>query len=81
MQFSFWIGAYNHEDKQWNSILQAFEKFAIQHNGRPHYGKEFHVRKEYLAQQYPKYADFIELRKQFDPTNKFGNKLMDELFS
>ena len=78
---SIWIGAYNHEDKQWNSILQAFEKFAIQHNGRPHYGKEFHVRKEYLAQQYPKYADFIELRKQFDPTNKFGNKLMDELFS
>jgi hypothetical protein len=43
--------------------------------------KSFTVRKEYLAQQYPKYADFIELRQHIDPTNKFGNKLMDELFS
>lgn len=77
---TIWIGAYNHNCKQWPAILDYFEVFAKKHNGRPHYGKEFHVRKEYLSQQYPKYSDFIELRKQMDPENKFGNKLIDELF-
>lgn len=77
---TIWIGAYNHHCKQWPAILDYFEAFAKKHNGRPHYGKEFMVRKEYLEQQYPKYADFIALRKQLDPTNKFGNKLIDELF-
>ena len=77
---TIWIGAYNHPDKQWPAILAYFEAFAMKHNGRPHYGKEFTVRKEYLAQQYPKYADFIVLRKQLDPSNKFGNELIDELF-
>jgi hypothetical protein len=78
---TIWIGAYNHHCKQWPAILDYFEAFAKKHNGRPHYGKEFNVRKEYLAQQYPKYADFIALRKEMDPTNKFGNELIDELFS
>ncbi len=77
---TIWIGAYNHLDKQWNEILKTFEEFAKKNNGRPHWGKEFYVRKEYLQQQYPKYNEFVEMRKQFDPERKFGNRLIDELF-
>ncbi len=77
---SIWIGAYNHLDKQWDGILDSFEKFAMQYDGRPHWGKEFNVRKKYLASQYPKYADFIKLRKEMDPENKFSNQLTEELF-
>ncbi|MDB5225997.1 MAG: hypothetical protein JWN78_190 [Bacteroidota bacterium] len=77
---TLWIGAYNHEDKQWNEILNSFEVFAQKHNGRPHWGKEFTVRKNYLEKNYPKYAAFIELRKQFDPEGKFLNRLTSELF-
>jgi hypothetical protein len=77
---TIWIGAYNHEDKQWNDILQTFEEFAKKYNGRPHWGKEFYVRKEYLETKYPKYKEFIEMRRQLDPEGKFLNKLTEELF-
>lgn len=77
---SIWIGAYNHEDKQWPEILKSYETFAVNHHGRPHWGKEFNVRKNYLEKNYPKYRDFMNLRNAFDPEGKFSNKLTDELF-
>jgi FAD/FMN-containing dehydrogenase len=77
---TIWIGAYNHEDSQWNEILKTFETFALKHKGRPHWGKEFNVRKHELNSAYPKYADFMALRKQMDPQGKFSNPLMEELF-
>lgn len=77
---SIWIGAYNHEDKQWPSILEQFERFAKPFEGRPHWGKEFNVRRDYLETQYPKYADFMRVKKELDPEGKFSNALTDALF-
>jgi L-gulonolactone oxidase len=77
---TIWIGAYNHEDRQWNDILRMFEEFAMQFDGRPHWGKEFNVRKKYFQRQYAKFDDFIALKREFDPENKFSNTLTDELF-
>lgn len=77
---TIWIGAYNHLDKQWDGILDGFERFAKVHQGRPHWGKEFCVRQEYLAAQYPKYESFKAIRREMDPGAKFSNALIRELF-
>ncbi len=77
---SIWIGVYNHEDHQWNDLHAYFEAFAVKWNGRPHWGKEFLVRKDYLQTSYPKYNDFIRLRKAMDPDGKFSNPLMEAIF-
>ena len=77
---TIWIGAYNHYDSQWENILHDFETFAQQHSGRPHWGKEFTVNRQYLEKQYEKLPDFIQLKQRLDPEGKFSNELMQQLF-
>jgi hypothetical protein len=77
---SIWIGAYNHKDEQWSNILADFEQFAIANNGRPHWGKEFNVKKNEIKEMYAKYDEFVSLKNSLDPNKKFTNNLINELF-
>ena len=77
---SLWIGMYNINVANYDSDLLDFEEFAKSHNGRPHWGKEFIVDKLYLEKCYPKYPDFIDLRKNMDPNGKFSNPFLSSLF-
>ncbi len=77
---TIWIGAYNHLDKQWSSILSAFEQFAMQHGGRPHWGKEFNATHAQLAEMYPKFNEFIAMKKSIDPSGKFSNHFTEKIF-
>ncbi|MFN8236890.1 MAG: D-arabinono-1,4-lactone oxidase [Chitinophagales bacterium] len=79
-QSSLWLGLYCYEHENWGDMLKDYETFAQQFNGRPHWGKEFNVGKEYLQTQYPKYHDFIRLRNEMDPDKKFVNKYIERLF-
>lgn len=78
---SVWVGCYLIGDKGWHQLLADFEKLARSFNGRPHWGKEFTIDKKYLAAQYPLINSFNELRKDFDPTGKFENKMISQLFN
>ena len=78
---SVWVGCYLIGDKGWHELLSDFEKLAHSFNGRPHWGKEFTINKKYLAAQYPLMNSFNELRKNFDPTGKFENKMISQLFN
>ncbi|MEZ5026392.1 MAG: D-arabinono-1,4-lactone oxidase [Chitinophagales bacterium] len=78
---SMWLGLYAYEHEHWDTVLPKYEDFAKQHNGRPHWGKEFSADKNYLAEQYEKYNDFIALKQQFDPNKKFENNYIERLFS
>jgi len=49
----------------------GLEHIAYKHGGRPHFGKENTVTAEHLAKVYPRYADFVALRSQLDPTGVF----------
>lgn len=77
---AIWLGLYNYNFHKWNDILPFYQSFAKQFNGRPHWGKEFVMDKNYLQQQYDRVEDFKKLRNEFDPTNKFENKFIEELF-
>ncbi|MBL0286614.1 MAG: FAD-binding protein [Bacteroidetes bacterium] len=77
---SIWIGMYNINVKNYDSDLVDFEIFAKANNGRPHWGKEFNVDRNYLEKGYPKYQAFIDLRKKMDPKSKFSNPFLTSLF-
>jgi hypothetical protein len=77
---TLWIGTYNLYDHQWKDILKDFEQFGIQNKGRPHWGKEFSVGKDYLEQQYDKFQEFVALKEKLDPRGKFQNKWTKQIF-
>lgn len=77
---SIWVGMYNINVKNYDADLIYFQNMAKDFKGRPHWGKEFNVNRDYLEMEYPKYNDFIHLRNQMDPHDKFRNPLIDKLF-
>lgn len=77
---SVWMGAYLIDNKGWNEILNDFENFALSHNGRPHWGKEFTANKSYLGKHYQELENFKELMKSHDPTSKFKNPWLEQIF-
>ncbi len=77
---SVYVGAYNADNRGWDELLSNFEKLAIKHNGRPHWGKEFNVGSDYLKSAYPKWDDFLKLRDEMDPDGQFRNSMLERLF-
>lgn len=77
---ALWLGLYNYEHEKWDKVLPEYEAFAKQFSGRPHWGKEFTIDKNYLHQQYEKINDFKKLKEELDPTKKFENKFVEEIF-
>lgn len=77
---ALWLGLYNYAHEKWEKVLPEYETFAKQFNGRPHWGKEFTMDKNYLSQQYERYDDFIKLKNELDPTKKFENTFIKKLF-
>ena len=77
---SLWIGFYNYEHENWNEALPFHEEFAKKFGGRPHWGKEFTIDKDYLNKQYEKFDDFVVLKNEFDSDGKFENEFIKKLF-
>lgn len=62
---------------------EAFEKVEevfLKYGGRPHWGKRFKAKYNELEKIYPKWNDFVELRKNMDPKGKFLNKYLQQVF-
>jgi hypothetical protein len=48
--------------------------------GRPHWGK-LHTRDaSYLGQVYPRFADFLRIRDSLDPSRRFANPYLTQVF-
>lgn len=78
---TIWLGVYNADDSGWHELMTDFEELARKYNGRPHWGKEFTIDKKYLSEVYPEFNAFDQLRKQFDPEQKFSNAYIQKIFS
>jgi sugar-1,4-lactone oxidase-like protein len=77
---SIWIGCYLIGDKGWPQLLGDFEKLAQKYKGRPHWGKEYNMDRNYIRSQYPRLDDFNKLRLDLDPSGKFSNPMIARLF-
>ena len=66
---------------------EAYQYFAIdiepiyrKYQGRPHWGKLHTHQARDFADLYPKWKDFLEIRKQFDPIGRMLNPHLREIF-
>jgi len=58
-------------------VVTAIEDTLRPFDARPHWGKVFSVQPAAIAAQYPRFGDFQELVRAFDPEGKFRNDFAD----
>jgi FAD/FMN-containing dehydrogenase len=63
-----------------SKLFDACEAVFRKHEGRPHWGKRHSRNAGELAQLYPQYHAFVDLRRRLDPAGKFLNAYLRELF-
>lgn len=61
--------------------FKSVEKIFLKHGGKPHWGKRFTAKDAELSKVYEKWDAFKTLRRKMDPTNKFLNPYLTELFN
>jgi L-gulonolactone oxidase len=60
-------------------FFDAVEDVFAAVDGRPHWGKMHRLGADELAARYPRFADFVALRDELDPTGVFTNDHLDRL--
>ncbi|TMM32340.1 FAD-binding protein [Polaribacter aestuariivivens] len=61
--------------------FKTIENIFLKHGGKPHWGKRFTAKDAEFSKIYEKWEDFKVLRKEMDPTNKFLNPYLTQLFN
>ena len=61
--------------------LRACDSLFAEFKGRPHWGKLHFMTADRLERLFPRYNDFIALRRRFDPKGTFLNKHTQALFA
>ncbi len=63
------------------AAFDVVEEIFLKHGGRPHWGKRFKAKDQALSELYPKWEAFKAKRAELDPTGKFLNHYLAELFN
>jgi FAD/FMN-containing dehydrogenase len=62
--------------------FRAIEPIFLKHGGRPHWGKKHTLKNEQIKPLFPRWDDFLAIRKQMDPQEIFLNDhLKTQIFS
>ena len=61
--------------------FKSIEKIFLKYGGKPHWAKRFTAKDTQLSKVYDKWGDFKQLRRKLDPTNKFLNPYLTEIFN
>ena len=61
--------------------FRSIEKIFLKYGGKPHWAKRFAAKDAELSKVYTKWEDFKFLRRELDPTNKFLNPYLSEIFN
>lgn len=62
------------------AAFDVVEQIFLKHGGRPHWGKRFKAKDQELSQLYPQWEAFKAKRAILDPTGKFLNSYLSQLF-
>ena len=71
------VHRYYREDP--GEYFAAFEALMLAHGGRPHWGKEHGLSAPGLAERYPLFDRFLQLRDRLDPDRVFANAYLDRV--
>jgi len=77
---SAYVAIHQYLGLPYQEYFKLFESIACSVGGRPHWGK-LHTRDAaYLAGAYPRFADFLRLRDETDPSRVFTNAYLQQVF-
>ena len=76
---SCYVAIHKYHRQPRGAYFDAFEAIAVNHGGRPHWGK-IHTRDAgYLRGVYPRFDDFLAVRDRVDPERRFGNPYLERV--
>jgi FAD-linked oxidoreductase len=75
------ISFHQYAKMAWPQAFAAIEPVFAAHGGRPHWAKRHTLRSDDVLRLYPNAARWGEVRKRWDPTAKFLNAHLRELFA
>lgn len=75
------IAVHQYHKVDTTELFEACEAIFRSYEGRPHWGKRHTRTAAELAQLYPKYGDFVAVRRRLDPSGKFLNDHLRAMFA
>ncbi|MEL7040447.1 MAG: D-arabinono-1,4-lactone oxidase [Pseudomonadota bacterium] len=67
-------------DERFDYFFTDFEPIFLAHGGRPHWGKWHSLKRIDFEMLYPDFQRFVAMRRDLDPTGKFLNPHLADLF-
>lgn len=78
---SAYIAVHMFQPMSYKGYFDAAEAIFRNHRGRPHWGKMHQCSASRLAELYPEWRRFHEVRRQLDPRGRFLNGYLRQLFA
>ncbi|MFA7262974.1 MAG: D-arabinono-1,4-lactone oxidase [Caulobacter sp.] len=72
------VHAYYRDDYQF--LFELIQPIFVKHGGRPHWGKLHSLKGRDLAALYPRWNDFLDVRRELDPQGRLLNPYLTTLF-
>lgn len=79
-QDSIAISAHQFHQYDFERYFPVFHEVMKKYGGRPHWGKLTYYTKAEITALYPKYPDFVRLKKELDPAGRFSNTYISKYF-
>lgn len=76
---SCYIAIHRYHRQARGAYFDAFESIAMEHGGRPHWGKLHSREVDFLRAAYPRFDDFLAVRDRVDPERLFGNPYLERV--
>lgn len=77
---SVYLAVHTYISENYRPYFDCMEEIFQRHGGRPHWGKWHTMKKEKLKEVYPRFEEFLSVRKEFDPDGIFLNDHLKEIF-
>ncbi len=74
------ISVHQYHKQDCHEIFKIVEPIFWKYGGRPHWGKMHTLSATELKKLYPRWEDFMKIRQELDPTNKWINPHLESLF-
>jgi len=74
------ISCHNFHDRDYQKYFAAIEPIFWKYQGRPHPGKIHTLQAKQLAALYPRWDDFLRIRRELDPKGRLLNDHLQQVF-
>ena len=74
-----YVAVHQYRGMAWEPYFRAVEEVMDSYGGRPHWGKRHFQSGETLAERYPAWEDFAQVRERLDPDRAFRNEYLDRV--